>query len=223
MLYFYPHDYATTIIFKSNNYLSIFSALLGVSSLIFIAKGLAIGQWIMICFASLYGIISCIFQYYGEMITYVFMSLPIAVIALINWQKHPYKKSAVVEVGARVTKKQRIFMIFSAATITIVFYFILKAFNTAMLPVSTLSITASFIAAYLSACRSPFYALAYTVNDIVLIVLWVVAATKDTSCVPTVACFVMFLANDLYGFYNWNRIKRSQADGLTKELLEKEI
>ena len=32
-----------------------------------------------------------------------------------------------------------------------------------------------------------------------------------TSLVPTVTCFVMFLANDAYGFYNWNRMKKKQS------------
>ena len=200
----------TTLIFKSNNYLSIISALLGVTSLIFVAKGLVLGQILIVIFATLYGIISIMFSYYGEMITYLFMTTPMAVISMISWIKHPYKKTRQVEVSG-IKKKQIPVLIILAAAVTFVFYFVLKLLGTANLIVSTISITTSFIAVYLSALRSPYYALGYIANDIVLIVLWTNAALKDTSLVPTVACFVMFLANDAYGFYNWNRMKKKQS------------
>lgn len=200
----------TTLIFKSDNYLSIVSALLGVTSLIFVAKGLVLGQILIVAFSTLYGIISIMFSYYGEMITYLFMTTPMAVISMISWIRHPYKKTRQVEVGT-VKKKQLVIMIFLAAAVTFVFYFVLRFFDTANLVVSTISITTSFIAVYLSALRSPFYALGYVLNDVVLIILWTLAAIKDISVVPTIACFVMFLANDTYGFYNWNRMKKKQS------------
>ena len=199
----------TTLIFKSNNYLSIISALLGVTSLIFVAKGLVLGQILIVIFATLYGIISIMFSYYGEMITYLFMTTPMAVISMISWIRHPYKKTRQVEVSG-IKKKQIPVMIILAAAVTFAFYFVLKFLGTANLIVSTISITTSFIAVYLSALRSPYYALGYIANDIVLIVLWTLAAVNDTGLVPTVACFVMFLANDAYGFYNWNRMKKKQ-------------
>ena len=199
----------TTLIFKSDNYLSIVSALLGVTSLIFVAKGLVLGQILIVAFSTLYGIISIMFSYYGEMITYLFMTTPMAVISMISWIRHPYKKTRQVEVSS-IKKKQIPVMIILAAAVTFTFYFVLKFLGTANLIVSTISITTSFIAVYLSALRSPYYALGYIANDIVLIVLWTLAAIKDKSLVPTVACFVMFLANDAYGFYNWNRMKKKQ-------------
>ena len=58
--------------------------------------------------------------------------------------------------------------------------------------------------------RSPYYALAYAINDLVLIVLWTLASLADISYVPMVACFVMFFANDIYGFINWQKMKRKQ-------------
>lgn len=199
----------TSLIFKSDNYLSIISSLIGVTSLIFVAKGLVLGQILIVIFSSLYGIISLMFSYYGEMITYLFMTTPMAVISMISWIRHPYKKSRQVEISS-IKKRQIPIICFLALIVTVVFYFILKSLGTANLAISTLSISTSFIAVYLSALRSPFYALGYVLNDIVLIVLWGVTALKDKSLVPTVACFIMFLANDLYGFYNWNRIKRNQ-------------
>ena len=97
-----------------------------------------------------------------------------------------------------------------ALLVTVLFYFILKALGTANLLFSTISITTSFVASYLTFLRSPYYAIGYSANDIVLIILWILASVEDVSYLPMVACFVMFLFNDLYGFYNWRRMQTRQ-------------
>ena len=95
--------------------------------------------------------------------------------------------------------------------VTAAFYFILRAFHTANLIPSTVSVTTSFLAVYLTARRSPFYALAYAANDVVLIVLWSLMAAEDLSALSMVICFCAFLLNDVYGFLNWMRMRRRQA------------
>lgn len=185
------------------------ASLIGVTALIFIAKGMITGQVLCIIFALMYGIISLFFRYYGETATYIGMSLPMAVVSLISWLKHPYKDTEEVEID-RLSLKKIIAILLSAAVVTVIFYFILKALGTANLLFSTVSITTSWIACVLTFLRSPFYALAYAANDIVLIVLWVSAAITDISCLPMVFCFIMFFANDMYGFYNWKRMQKRQ-------------
>lgn len=200
---------ATFFIFKSSDYLTLCASLIGVTALIFVAKGHAVGQFLTIVFAVIYGIISLRFKYYGEMITYLCMSAPMALVSMISWIKHPYRDTDEVTVN-RMTKKQITVMLLLAAATTAAFYFILKALGNASLAVSTVSVTTSFFASYLTAMRSPYYALGYAANDIVLIVLWIIAAMQDIGSVPMVACFVMFAANDLYGFFNWKSMEKSQ-------------
>lgn len=72
-------------------------------------------------------------------------------------------------------------MYLAAILVTALFYFILGYFQTANLVPSTLSVTTSFIAVYLTYKRSPYYAFGYAANDIVLIVLWILAARQNTS------------------------------------------
>ena len=144
------------------------------------------------------------------MITYLFMSLPMAFIALISWLKNPYKgNKAQVKVN-RITKKEIVFMFALALFVTIVFYFILKFFNTSNLIPSTLSITTTFIAVYLTFRRNPYYALAYAANDLILIVLWTLASITDISYLSVVICFVVFLVNDIYGFVSWKKMEKYQ-------------
>lgn len=185
-------------------------SLIGVTALIFVAKGMIIGQVLCIIFAAMYGIISIFFRYYGETATYIGMSLPMAVAALVSWIKHPYKDTDEVKID-KLNLKKILLTALTATLATVAFYFILKLLNTANLIVSTISITTSWTACCFTYLRSPYYALAYATNDIILIILWVSAAMTDISCLPMVFCFIMFFANDLYGFYNWRRMQKRQT------------
>lgn len=202
---------ASFCFFDRENYLTLIASLIGVTSLIFNAKGNPFGQLLMVIFSLLYGIISFSFSYYGEMITYLGMTMPMAVVALISWLRNPYKeKKSEVKVNS-VGRKEIVFMLICTAAVTILFYFILKFFNTTNLIPSTLSVTTSFIAAYLTFRRSPFFTLAYAANDIVLIILWILASIYDLRYISVVFCFIAFLVNDIYGFISWQKMKKRQA------------
>lgn len=199
-------------VFDRSNYLTLCASLIGVTSLIFCAKGNPVGQVLMIIFSIIYGIISYSFSYFGEMITYLGMTLPMCVFALVSWLKNPYKDNNSEVAVAKLKKKDIPLIIISALAVSIAFYFILKHFNTANLLPSTFSVTTSFIAAFLTYKRSPFFALAYATNDIVLIVLWVLATKEDISYISVIICFVVFLFNDLYSFFNWLKMQKRQQN-----------
>ena len=202
---------AGSYLLSNGDILSLLASLVGVTALIFMAKGDVLGQILTVVFSLLYGVVSLHMRYYGEMITYLGMSMPIAAAAAIEWLRHPYEGTREVEV-ARLSKGRLPVLIFGSVAVTVVFYFILAALGTARLIVSTVSVTTSFAAAYLTYCRSPWYALAYAANDVVLMILWILAAIEDITYLPMLACFTMFLANDLYAFINWRRIQRRQGE-----------
>ncbi len=199
------------VLFDRESYLTLAASLIGVTSLIFNAKGNPIGQVLMIIFSLLYGVISYTFNYYGEMITYLGMTMPMATVALIAWLKNPYKDNKA-EVAVNCIKiKEYVVMSVLTLLITVVFYFILLAFNTANIIPSTLSVTTSFAAVYLTFRRSPYFAVAYAANDIILIILWVLASLENISYLSVVVCFATFLVNDIYGFIAWRRMQKRQA------------
>lgn len=200
---------ASFLIPQDRDYLTLIASLIGVTALIFCSKGYALGQMLIIAFAVFYGIISFHFKYYGEVITYLGMSAPMAVIALISWLRHPYKNTKEVEVN-RMSKRQVLLMLLITSVVTVAFYFILKAFETANLVFSTISVATSFLAVYMTFMRSPYYAVGYALNDIVLIVLWIMAALENPSYIPMILCFIMFLINDIYGFVNWLKMEKKQ-------------
>lgn len=199
----------SSIVAGGDGILSSIASLIGVTALIFVAKGDAFGQLLTIIFSIVYGVISYKFKYYGELITYVCMSAPAALITMITWLKHPYTEHEVKIV--KLSKSKWLFTAITSIIITIAFYFILKALGTTNLLVSTLSILTSSFACILLIFRSPYYAIAYSTNDIVLIILWVLATIDSIEYLPMILCFVMFLANDLYGFYNWRKMRKRQV------------
>lgn len=210
-------------VFDRENYLTLYASLIGATSLIFNAKGNPIGQALTIIFSILYGIISYTFAHYGEMITYLGMTMPMAIFALISWLRNPYKGNrAQVKVNS-LKAKEILLMLAAAALITLAFYIILEACGTANMIPSTISVTTSFIAVYLTFRRSPLYALGYAANDIVLIVLWILATIEDMTYLSVVICFAMFLVNDIYGFVNWRKMRKKQATDATGPVTERTV
>lgn len=200
------------LIFDRSNVLTLTASLIGVTALIFFAKGNAVGQVLMIAFCLLYAVISYTYAYYGEMITYLGMALPMAIVGLITWLKNPFEKGKAEVKVNRVQPKEYGLMAILTIVVTVIFYFILQALGTSNLLVSTISIATSFIPAYLTLRRSPYYALGYVANDVVLVVLWIMASIENTAYVSVAVCFVAFLANDLYGFFSWKKMSKRQGE-----------
>ncbi len=201
------------IIFDRTRYLTLIASLIGVTSLIFSAKGNPIGQALMIIFSLLYGIISYSFSYYGEMITYLGMTMPMAIFALVSWLRNPYKGNRAEVRVNMITRAEHIIMWLATIVVTIVFYFILNCFNTANILPSTLSVATSFLAVYLTFRRCPYFALAYAANDVILIILWILASASDIRYVSVVFCFIAFLFNDIYGYISWRIMQKRQLNG----------
>lgn len=198
------------LLFDRENYGTLLASLIGVTSLIFNAKGNPIGQLLMVLFSLLYGMISFTFRYFGEMLTYLGMTMPMAVFALISWLRHPYEgKRAEVKVN-RISRRETVLMWVAAILVTVLFFFVLESFDTANIVPSTISVTTSFLAVYLTFRRSAYFAAAYAANDIVLILLWTLASVEQPRYISVVVCFAAFLVNDIYGFLSWRKMEQRQ-------------
>lgn len=192
------------------SWLTLAAALIGVSSLMFAAKGNVWSQILMIVFSILYGVISWQFRYWGEMITYLGMSMPMAIWSAATWIRNPSKEDAGKVSIQRLTGRHWAILVLTGAVVTGGFYFILKALDTPNLAFSTVSIATSFLAAALTMLRSSYYALGYAANDLVLIVLWVYASVLEPEYIPIAVNFAIFFFNDMYGFFSWRKRELSQ-------------
>ena len=195
------------------SFFTLSASLVGVTALIFLARGDVWGQLLSVVFALLYAVTSLEYHYYGEAITYLGMTAPSAIASALSWLRHPYKDNLNEVKIHRLSKIQKGAILPLTIIVTALFYFLLRALSTPNLLVSTLSIATSFIASYLTFFRNPYYAIAYSANDIVLIVLWILAAIENPAYTPMILCFVMFFVNDLYGFVSWKLREKKQCEG----------
>ena len=184
--------------------LTLAATCIGATALIFAAKGNVWSQILMTIFCILYALISWRFHYWGEMITYLGMSLPMSVWSIITWAKNSSENGSSVAIQKLTSKHIAGLVIFGVAT-TLIFYFILRALNTPNIVFSTISITTSFLASALTLLRSSYYALGYASNDIILIVLWILVSLKNPAYLPVAFNFFIFFVNDLYGFVSWKK------------------
>lgn len=195
------------------NLLTLITTWIGITALIFAAKGNVWAQILMVVFSILYGIISWQFRYWGEMITYLGMTMPMAVWSTVTWIKNPAENGKEVAIQ-NLTKKHIIGIVFFGTIVTVVFYYILYVLDTPNIVFSTISITTSFIAASLTMLRSSYYALGYASNDIVLIILWGLAAMENPVYIPVLINFVIFFFHDVYGFISWKKREKMQSVGI---------
>ena len=204
---------ASNIVSNNTNLITLAATVIGVTALIFIARGDVWGQILTVIFSLLYSVTSWQFQYYGEIITYLGMSAPIAAASVVTWLKHPYKEGENEVKIANLSRRGLLLLLALTAAVTFSFLFILKALGTANLAVSTISITTSFLASSLMMLRNSYYAVAYAANDVVLILLWSLASLHSSRYLSVVICFCAFLANDLYGFFCWRAMEKRQTAG----------
>lgn len=191
------------------------ATLIGATALVFLARGDVWGQILSVVFSVLYGITAWTCRYWGEMITYLGMTLPMATLAVISWMKNPFSGNDHSEVAIqKLHRRHVIHMVLITTTVTLVLGYILYLLDTPNLGWSILSVTTSFLAAYLTWQRSSWYALAFALNDIVLIILWTLMSMSDLTYLPMVANFLCFFVNDMYGFVSWR--KREVKQGISR-------
>ncbi len=199
------------IIFKSSA-LVIISSILGILMVFFLGKGKLLGNIIGIVQGVTYIIISYFNQFYGEAIICGAVTLPIYIFAIISWAKNQNKDDRVVQVNNSITIKEILIVFAVLAVYFVGVYFMLRAFNTANLVISTISAVLGTLAGYLVIRRSEYNFICYMLNNIIAITLWLtlVITKNDLAYISTVVQYCMFFFLNLMGTINWIKIKRVQ-------------
>ena len=125
---------ASFFLLEGKEYLTLTASLIGITSLLFNAKGNPVGQALTVVFSLIYGYISYACAYYGEMITYLGMTAPMALLALISWLRHPFQGNRAQVLVNKISRREHVFMWLLTAAVTAAFYFILKAGGVPYLP-----------------------------------------------------------------------------------------
>ena len=198
------------IIFKSD-LLTTLCSIVGIITALLLAKGKNLGQIFGLLIVALYSIVSFKNGYYGEVIIYLCIMLPMYIIGIISWIRHQNNDTNTVEVN-KIKIKEWIIVFFASIASFIGIYFLLKAFNTNQLFISSLSVIDSLFAVYLGVRRSKYSFYFYVVNDLILILLWGIPVVSGTIIlIPMVFNPLINLINDLYGIYNWKKLENIQG------------
>lgn len=199
------------IIFKSE-IIIIASSSVSIITAMLQAKGKIESQFFSIIVCLLYSYISYKSKYYGEVIFYVLIMLPMSIGGIISWITHKSKKTDTVEVN-EIKIKEWILLIFISIVAFIGLYNLLKYFNTNQLLVSTFSMIASLLAIYLLVRRSKYCFVFYLLNDIILIILWgLPVVAGNFLLIPMIIDPLALLISDTYGSFNWNKMEKEQIN-----------
>ena len=199
------------IIFKSE-ILTTTCSIVGIITALLLAKGKNLGQVFGLLIVVLYSIVSFKNKYYGEVIIYLCIMLPMYIIGIVSWMKHQNKETNTVEVN-NIKIKEWILVSITSIILFIGIYFLLKAFNTNQLFISSLSVIDSLFAIYLGIRRSKYSFYFYVINDLILIALWGMPVVSGSLILlPMVFNPIINLINDMYGIYNWKRLEKIQGE-----------
>ena len=199
------------IIYKSD-LLTMSCSIVGIITALLLAKGKNLGQVFGVLITLLYSVVSFKNKFYGEVIIYIFLMLPMYIVGIISWIKHQNKATNSVEIN-KITNREWIIIFIVSVIIFIAVYFLLKIFNTSEILVSTFSVIASIFAVYLQIRRSRFNFYFYVINDLILITLWGIPVVKGNSLLlPMLFNPIINLINDSYGIINWRNLEKIQKN-----------
>ena len=199
-----------TIIFKGT-IIDMCYTILYFTTVLLMSKGKVESYFVGFIGVFFYAIVSFNQCYYGELLITIFLTFPIMIIGIISWIRNQDKEDNTVIINT-LSKKEIVIVLISQIIMFWLYYYILKIFNTSLLVISTCSIVTSILASYFEARRSELSLVAYICNDIILISLWITPVMQaDITKIPILLCPTLLLINDIYGTYNWRRIKKKQA------------
>ena len=207
----------SSILFKSKWYVFV-STLLGLFYVFTQAKGKVVTQFLGVVYFWFYIIVSYTQKYYGEALLYLLVMFPMYVYGIIHWLKNRDKKDNIVIVKSNLSIKEWLISILCFIPIAVGAYFLLKMLNTSMLLISFLSFCSMLPAVYLLIRRCKWNQVAFLLNDLIVILLWLLLAIqKDMSFLPMFIYHLFQIAYDIYGLVEWIKLEKKQKiNGLIK-------
>lgn len=202
--------------------LVIVNSVVSVLFVYFSTKGMVLGPIFGIVNNILYCIISAQCAYWGELIIASCITIPMCALSLYTWIRNLNKQEQVINIS-NMKWKEVLISALCVAGVSVGLYFVLRAFNTANLEVSTLSMAISIFASYLFIRRNEYNFVFYIIANFVGLALWIlIIIQSDISQIPTAVSYIVFNIYNVYGVVNWARLKRKQKTSLENQTKEKE-
>ena len=191
-------------IFKSD-ILEITTSIVALLVAVLFAKAKIEGYFLLFLSLTLYAIVSWRARLYGEFIDQIILTLPVAIFGVVNWLRNKFddtRKGKVVKI-THTHWIEIALLILSQIIMGVGYYFVLRAFNTNLLLLSTICVAVAFMGTYLTARRSDFVPYVWILSDFALIALWAFVGAM-------VILPIVYVIIDTYSIINWRRLKKCQ-------------
>lgn len=183
--------------------LSIVVAFLGIFSALNQTKKMVFGQVTGVILAILYSYMSYMNRYYGEVIVYMLVILPLYIVGIYTWSKNKDSKTEEVKQSEIYLKEWLVLLIINII-LFIALYKMLKYFNTNQLIISTISMNLNLCATYLLVRRSKYCFIFYLINAFILLTLWGIPVINgNIKVLPMIFDALLLIINNIYGMIKW--------------------
>ncbi|MCL2540456.1 MAG: nicotinamide riboside transporter PnuC [Firmicutes bacterium] len=199
----------TTLIFFGGDIFAGITSFIGILCAFYLAKGKLLGKVLGIAICITYCILSYNNQFYGEVLIYAVAYFPLFVYGIYEWVKHRNKKTGIV-IERKLSEVEWLVIALSQGVFFAGIYFLLEAFGTALLLISTLSVVSGTFAIYLLSRRNRYGFLMQIINDIIIGVLWLIPILAgNLALLPIFLNPVINQVNDIMGIVNWAKVNRN--------------
>ena len=202
-------------------------SLVAVSGIFLLTKGSVVAPMVITVAYTLYAILSYQTGLYGETIIYCALLIPIQIATIILWLMKK-KKDNNQFIIARVGWKHWLILLVVALAFGVGAYFLLQAFNTKYLILSTIIMVVCSVSNYLTLIKSEYSFAGFILNNVIFCLLWILPLANGEAdglaVLPMVVSGVLFTVLNIKGLIAWLRMKKQQrnADEIEQKI-EKEI
>lgn len=199
-------------IIANSTTLALSNSFFAVLGSVFNTKGSPLGYAFNLLETITYIFLSYDLKYYAEALINVVGFIPMSIYGFFAWLKNMNGDTKSINVKTLSLKE-----IIIASLIQLIliypYYLLLVYFDTALPFISAISLAFTILAMYFGTRMSVLNYYIYIIQSIIKIVLWLSPVLQGNyDNVPVLVTSVLYMIGDIYGIYNWNRLKRVQQD-----------
>lgn len=190
-------------VITGSSMIQIVAAVFGTIYVFSVALEARYGQLMGVVHSFLYGIIMYTNGVYGTAVYDLIYCVPMQFYTFFAWGKNDEGKDKV-EVS-RYTKAQRVVIILLLILTILIYCIIATKLNIKFALIDGISIIIGIMGLYMTSKKKIEQWFCYISTNIAMICLWTIKSIEDTSNIPMVVMWCIYVASNLYGLYRWNK------------------
>lgn len=188
----------------------IMSAMSGITCVIFVSKQMIANYYFGIINVALYAFLAFQARLYGDFMLNAFFYFPIQFVGIYMWTRSK-KKSHTEKVEVKIlSNKARLVIAVLTISIVIGYGLVLKRIGGNIPFVDSTSTVLSIVAQVLMLCLYVEQWYLWVLVNIVSVIMWGVSLSQGVGDFSTLLMWILYLANSLYGLYNWRKASKNK-------------